>query len=57
MRMLLKIQRLTNVMHKKDQELDQLENLTSTVSHEMRTPLGIILQISERMAGLVLSGN
>ena len=43
MRMNLNLQRLVNVMHKKDEQYDWLENLTSTVSHEMRTPLGIMM--------------
>ena len=53
----LNLQRLVNVMHKKDEKYEWLENLTSTVSHEMRTPLGIIMQTSQRMTKLVSSEN
>ena len=44
MRMNINLQKLVDKMHQKDEQYDWLENLTSTVSHEMRTPLGIILQ-------------
>ena len=53
MRMGLHLQRLVQKIEQKDKQYDWLENLTSTVSHEMRTPLGLILQTSERLANLV----
>ena len=53
MRMNINLQRLVHRIQQKDKKYDWLENLTSTVSHEMRTPLGLILQTSQRMANLV----
>ena len=55
MRMNINLQQLVHVMQKKDKKYDQLENLTSTISHEMRTPLGIIMQTSQRMTNLLSS--
>ena len=43
MRMNISLLKLVEKMHLKDEQYDWLENLTSTVSHEMRTPLNIIL--------------
>ena len=43
MRMSVNLHKLVDQMHEKEEEYDWLENLTSTVSHEMRTPLGIIM--------------
>ena len=53
MRMNINLERLVKRIQQKDKKYDWLENLTSTVSHEMRTPLGLILETSQRMANLV----
>ena len=53
MSMNINLQKLVEKMHKKDEEYDWLENLTSTVSHEMRTPLGIILQNAQRLVTII----
>ena len=57
MRINLHMQRLVQKIQQKDKQYDWLENLTSTVSHEMRTPLGLILQTSERLSSLVSRGD
>ena len=43
-------------MHEKEEQYDWLENLTSTVSHEMRTPLGIMMQNAQLLANIMPRG-
>ena len=50
--------RLVQQMESKKEAYDWLENLTSTVSHEMRTPLSGIMQMSQRVSRVIdLSSN
>ena len=45
----LNLIRLHKKVEKKKSECRWLENLTSTVSHEMRTPLSVIIQTAEHV--------
>ena len=49
----LKFLMLQNRMSKQKEEIRWFKNLTSTVSHEMRTPLEVIIQTAQRISRII----